>query len=154
MADQESQLDAAEVAAQAAIAKSSLVKNKNAKKKKKKAIRPVPLAHVYIQASFNNTLITATDPNGDTLAWASAGGSGFRGPKKATPYAATVTTKVLMERLKPYQVKEAHVVVKGVGSGRESAIRGIHGGGISVLSIKDKTPVPHNGCRRKKPRRI
>lgn len=155
MADELDQsTDPAAVAAAAALAKSALVKNKNAKRKKKRVARAVPLANIYVQASYNNTLITATDTHGDTLAWASAGGCGFRGPKKATPYAATVTVRVLLERLKPYQVKEAHVYVKGVGTGRESAVRGIHGGGINVLSIKDKTPIPHNGCRRRKPRRV
>lgn len=146
--------DPAAAAAAEALAKSAQNVNKMTKRKKKRGIRAVPLAHVHVQASFNNTLITATDPHGDTLAWASAGGCGFTGPKKATPYAATVTTRVLLERLKPYQVKEAHVFVRGVGTGRESAVRGIHGGGISVLSIKDQTPIPHNGCRRRKARRI
>ncbi len=124
------------------------------KRKRKMGIRTVPIVHIYVHASFNNTLLTACDVQGDTLAWSSAGVCGFRGPKKATPYAANVTTRVLMEKIKIFQVKEAHVYVKGVGNGREAAIRSINSAGISVLSIHDTTPIPHNGCRRRKARRV
>ncbi|MAG11339.1 MAG: 30S ribosomal protein S11 [Parcubacteria group bacterium] len=156
MSDEQTSLDPVAEAAAAILAapKQTGAKNKNAKRKKKRADRNVPTAIIYVQVSYNNTLMTATDLQGDTLAWSSAGGCGFRGPKKATPYAANVTTRVLVEKCKKFNVKEAHVFVKGVGSGRESAIRSIHSGGINVLSIKDVTPIPHNGCRRRKPRRI
>lgn len=158
MSDEEqSSLDPVAEAAAAVLAnpnKQTGAKNKNAKRKKKRADRNVSTAMIYIQVSYNNTLMTATDQQGDTLAWSSAGGCGFRGPKKATPYAANVTTRVLVEKIKKFNVKDAHVFVKGVGSGRESAIRSIHSGGVNVLSIKDVTPIPHNGCRRRKPRRI
>ncbi len=156
MSDEQPSLDPVAEAAAAILAapKQTGAKNKNSKRKKKRADRNVPVAIIYVQVSYNNTLMTATDLQGDTLAWSSAGACGFRGPKKATPYAANVTTRVLVEKCKKFNVKEAHVFVKGVGSGRESAIRSIHSGGINVLSIKDVTPIPHNGCRRRKPRRI
>lgn len=134
--------------------KKSTPATKTAAKKKKKAVTSVPLAHVHIHATFNNTIMTATDPSGNTLAWSSAGSSGFKGPKKSTPYAATLLTKTVTERLKDFGVKDAHVFVKGIGGGREASIRALHSNNINVLSIRDLTPVPHNGCRRRKERRI
>jgi small subunit ribosomal protein S11 len=121
---------------------------------KKRQVRAVATANVYIQASYNNTLVTFADVNGNALGQASAGSSGFRGPKKSTPYAASIIIKQVVEKIRPYGVKDAHVFVKGVGSGRESAVRSLNANGINVLSIKDITPIPHNGCRRKKPRRV
>ncbi len=123
-------------------------------KKKKKTVTSVPLAHVHIMATFNNTIMTVTDPAGNTIAWASAGASGFKGPKKATPYAATLLTKTVTEKMKDFGVKDANVFVKGIGGGREASIRALHANNINVLSIRDLTPVPHNGCRRRKERRI
>ena len=121
-------------------------------KKKKKTVTSVPLAH--IMATFNNTIMTVTDPAGNTIAWASAGASGFKGPKKATPYAATLLTKTVTEKMKDFGVKDANVFVKGIGGGREASIRALHANNINVLSIRDLTPVPHNGCRRRKERHI
>lgn len=122
--------------------------------KKKKAARNIPLVIIHIHASLNNTLMTVTDLQGNAIAWSSAGQCGFKGPKKSTPYAATMLTKKIAEKIKEFGVKDAHVVLHGIGSGREAALRAIHGNAISILSIKDMTPIPHNGCRRPKERRI
>ena len=124
------------------------------KVKKKKAVKQVPRGNAYIQASYNNTIITITDPNGNTLGWASAGMAGFKGPKKATPYAATMVVKSLVDRIADYGVKEVNIFVKGIGAGREGAIRAIHSNGLNILSINDITPIPHNGCRPPKRRRV
>ena len=124
------------------------------KAKKKKAAKQVPRGNAYIQASYNNTIITITDPNGNTLGWASAGMAGFKGPKKATPYAATMVVKSLVDRIADYGVKEVNIFVKGIGAGREGAIRAIHSNGLNILSINDITPIPHNGCRPPKRRRV
>lgn len=122
--------------------------------KKKKKIRAVGNGRAYIQASFNNTIVTFTDQNGDVLAWASSGMVGFKGPKKATPYAATQVVKRAVELVQPYELKEVNVFVKGIGGGRESAIRSLNTNGLQVLSVKDTTPIPHNGCRPPKKRRV
>ncbi len=122
--------------------------------KKRKAVRQVPRGSAYVQATYNNTLITITDPQGAVLGWASAGAAGFKGPKKATPYAASVVVKNLLAKIADYGVKEVNVFVKGIGGGRESAIRALHSNGLVVLSISDVTPIPHNGCRPPKRRRV
>lgn len=124
------------------------------KTKKKKVIKPVPQGKAYIQATFNNTIVSVTDQNGDVLGWASSGIVGFKGPKKATPYAAGQVVKKVLESIKQYGLKEVNVFVKGLGGGREGAIRGFNTNGIQVLSIKDVTPIPHNGCRPPKRRRV
>lgn len=123
-------------------------------KKKKKVIRQISHGHAYIQATFNNTIVSITDQTGNVLGWASAGMVGFRGPKKATPYAAGQVVKRVVENIKPYGIKEVNVFVKGIGGGRESAIRALNGNGLAVLSIKDVTPLPHNGCRPPGRRRV
>jgi small subunit ribosomal protein S11 len=120
----------------------------------KKAARSVPTGRAYIQATYNNTIVTLTDLTGNVLAWSSAGAVGFSGPKKATPYAASVIVKSVVEKAKPYGLREVAVFVRGVGSGRESAIRSMHANGLVVTLIKDVTPLPHNGCRAPRPRRI
>lgn len=124
------------------------------KPKKKKNVRQVPRANAYIQATYNNTILTMADPNGAVLGWSSSGSTGFKGPKKATPYAASVVVKDLMEKIIDYGVKEVNVFIKGIGGGRESAIRALHTNGLSVLQITDMTPIPHNGCRPPKRRRV
>lgn len=124
------------------------------KSKKRKAVKQVPRGDAYIQASYNNTIITVTDPNGNTLGWASSGMAGFKGPKKATPYAASMVVKMLLEKIVDYGVKDVNVYVKGIGAGREGAIRALHTNGLNVLSINDVTPIPHNGCRPPKRRRV
>ena len=122
--------------------------------KKKKVVRQVNQGRAYIQATYNNTMITLTDPNGDTLAWSSAGHMGFRGPKKATPYAASIIVKDASDKVRDYGLREVYVYVSGVGGGREAAVRALNANGINVLAIKDITPIPHNGCRAPRPRRI
>ncbi len=124
------------------------------KNKKKKIVKQVPRGSVYIQASYNNTIISVTDPNGNVLGWASSGASGFKGPKKATPYAASVVVKELLTKIADYGLREVNVFIKGIGGGRESAIRAFHINGLNVLAITDTTPIPHNGCRPPKRRRV
>jgi small subunit ribosomal protein S11 len=121
---------------------------------KKKVARQVSQGRVYIQATYNNTIVTLTDLNGNTLGWSSAGNCGFKGPKKSTPYAASIVVKTAADRVKETGLKELNVFVKGIGQGRDSAIRALNANGFQVLSIKDMTPLPHNGCRQAKPRRI
>ena len=121
---------------------------------KKKTIRQVSQGCAYIQATFNNTIVTLTDLNGNTLGWSSAGNCGFKGPKKSTPYAASIVVKTAADRVKETGLKEVNVLVSGVGTGRDSAIRALNANGFQVLSIKDLTPLPHNGCRQPKPRRV
>lgn len=125
------------------------------KKKKKRAKVRVEVGKIYIKASYNNTIVSATDLNGNVISWASAGMAGFKGPKKATSYASQIITKiVLMKAKEDYGLREASVFVKGIGTGREAAVRAVNANGINVTSIKDVTPIPHNGCRPKKPRRV
>ena len=124
------------------------------KSKKKKVMKQVSQGCAFITATYNNTIVTLTDLNGNTLAWSSAGNCGFKGPKKATPYAASVIVKSASEKVKESGLKEVAVFVKGVGSGRDAAVRALNANGFNVTSIKDMTPLPHNGCRPRKPRRI
>ena len=125
-----------------------------AKAKKKKEKKTVYEGNVYIQATFNNTIVTVTDLKGNTLSWASAGGLSFRGAKKSTPYAAQMTAETAVKKAMDFGLREVHVYVKGPGVGRESAIRSLGNLGLSVRSIKDMTPIPHNGCRPRKSRRV
>jgi small subunit ribosomal protein S11 len=127
---------------------------KIAKPRKKKALRHVPIGRAYIQATYNNTIITLTDQNGNVLAWSSSGHCGFKGPKKATPFAAGIIVKTVAEKVRDYGLQDLFVFVKGVGSGREAAVRALNANGFNILSIKDTTPIPHNGCRSPKPRRV
>jgi len=120
----------------------------------KKVKRAIPEANVHIMASYNNTLITLTDPNGDVVAQSSAGACGFKGSRKSTPYAATVTAEKLMEKCAAYDIKKVKIFIKGVGSGREQAVRGLQAAGLELDAIFDITPAPHNGCRKKKRRRV
>ena len=123
-------------------------------KAKRKTKKTVYEGKVYVQATFNNTIVTVTDLNGNAVSWASAGGLGFRGAKKSTPYAAQVTAETAAKKAIDLGLKEVHVYVKGPGVGRESAIRSLGTLGLLVRSIKDVTPIPHNGCRPKKTRRV
>lgn len=122
--------------------------------RKKKPVRSVSSGRAYVHASYNNTIITVTDQNGNVLGWSSAGKVGFRGPKKATPYAASVIVKDVCDKVRDTGLREVNVYVQGVGSGREAAVRALHANGINVLAIKDMTPIPHNGCRAPKRRRV
>lgn len=121
---------------------------------KKKAKTPVYNGAIYIQSSFNNTIVTVTDDKGGVLSWASSGSIGFKGAKKSTPYAAQLAAASAIEKAKVRGLKKVLVFVSGVGSGRESAVRAITNTDLEVASIKDTTPIAHNGCRPKKPRRV
>lgn len=123
-------------------------------KKKKNVRRHIPRGKAYIASTYNNTVITLTDLNGNVLAWSSSGSLGFKGAKKATPYAAQIVAQTITEKIKPVGLEEIEIFVKGVGGGRESAIRSLANLGFSITSITDTTPIPHNGCRARKPRRI
>ena len=123
-------------------------------KSKKKVKKIVKKGQAHIQATYNNTIVTITDPQGNVLAWSSAGINGFKGPKKATPYAAGIIFRNVAEKVKDFNMSEVDVFVKGVGAGREASIRALHGNGLTVNSIQDQTPIPHNGCRPKKTRRV
>ena len=122
----------------------------NKKKTKKNVIEGV--AHIH--ATFNNTIITITDRSGNTLAWATAGGSGFRGSRKSTPFAAQIAAERAGTKAQEYGLKDISVKVKGPGPGRESALRALNAIGLNVVSIEDVTPLPHNGCRPPKQRRV
>lgn len=122
--------------------------------KKKKEKKTVYEGNVYIQATFNNTIISITDLNGNAISWASSGGLGFRGAKKSTPFAAQSVAETAVQKALTYGLREVHVFVKGPGVGRESAIRQLGTLGLKVRSISDVTPIPHNGCRPRKTRRI
>lgn len=127
---------------------------KAAKKSSKKIRRSVPEANVYVTASYNNTLMSLTDLDGNVLAQSSSGANGFKGSRKSTPYAATITAEKLIEKATPYSVEKVNVFIKGVGTGREQAVRGLQAAGMELLAIFDATPEPHNGCRKKKARRV
>ncbi|MDD5136084.1 MAG: 30S ribosomal protein S11 [Candidatus Omnitrophica bacterium] len=123
-------------------------------KKAKKAIRVVTSGIARILATFNNTIVTITDKEGNTLTWASTGSSGFKGSKKSTPFAAGIAAENAAKKAAERGVKEVEVYVKGPGAGRESAIRSIQAAGLTIRSIRDVTPIPHNGCRPQKRRRV
>jgi small subunit ribosomal protein S11 len=114
----------------------------------------VPRGQAHIQATFNNTLVTISDPNGNVLAWSSAGASNFKGSRKSTPYAAQVTAENAARKAMEHGVRQIEVYVRGPGSGREAAIRALQTAGLQVVSITDVTPIPHNGCRPPKRRRV
>ena len=125
-----------------------------AKSKKRRTRRNVTAAVVHIKATFNNTMVTVTDLRGDTLCWATAGTSGFKGSRKSTPFAGQCAAQQAAEKAAKFGVKEVEVRVKGPGSGRESAITALQAAGLTVKSIEDRTPIPHNGCRPPKKRRV
>lgn len=170
MADEEKKLEEKKEAAQAEAADRSaekeikeekeVKKEKKEKKaakprsRKKKEMKQVPSGRVYIRSTYNNTMVTVTDSNGNVLGWSSAGLMGFKGPKKSTPYAASVIVKNVVEKVQPFGFREASVFVKGIGAGRDAAIRALYANGLNILSIKDITPIPHNGCRPPKVRRV
>ncbi len=125
-----------------------------AKSKKKKVRRNVSVGIVYIKATFNNTTVTVTDTKGDTLCWASAGTSGFKGSRKSTPFAGQCAAQQAADKAKKFGIKDVDVRVNGPGSGRESAITALQSAGVNIKSIEDITPMPHNGCRPCKKRRV
>lgn len=124
------------------------------KTRKKKVRKEIGFGVAYIQSTFNNTIITITDQLGDTVCWTSSGTSGFKGSRKGTPFAAQLAAKEASVKAKEYGVRYVDVRVKGPGAGRESAIRALQVNGLEIKSIKDVTPLPHNGCRVRKRRRV
>jgi len=141
--------ESGEVTAQAAE-----VSEADAKKKKKKIKRQILKGQAHIKCTYNNTMVMISDANGAMLGWSSSGLLGFKGAKKATPYAATQVVHDVTEKVKKYGMHDLDVFVRGVGSGRESSIRSLANKGFELTAIKDVTPIPHNGCRAKKPRRV
>lgn len=123
--------------------------------KAKKPVQKIDEIRLFINATFNNTIITASAyHSGNVLGWTSSGASGFKGTKKSTPYAAGIAMKALLDKIAPYEPQIAHVFVSGAGNGRDAALRALIGTGLKTAEIKDVTPLPHNGCRPKKARRV
>ncbi|MCS6802363.1 MAG: 30S ribosomal protein S11 [Chloroflexota bacterium] len=127
---------------------------RRAQRGRRRERKSVPRGRAYIHSSFNNTIVTITDPNGNTLTWASAGSSNFKGSRKSTPFAAQVAAENAARKAMEHGVRQVDVFVRGPGSGREAAIRALQASGILVTSITDVTPIPHNGCRPPKRRRV
>ena len=124
------------------------------KKETKETLKKIKEGRIYIFSSYNNTIITLTDLKGNVLAWVSAGSIGFKGTKKATPFAASKVAEAITQIAQKIGIEKTEIFVKGIGSGRESAIRSLAARGLEIVSIKDTTPIPHNGCRRPKVRRV
>ena len=122
--------------------------------RKKKVKKNVPVGIAFVHATFNNTIVTITDPAGAVVAWSSSGSNGFKGSRKSTPFAAQVAGENAARKAKEFGVRTVTVYVKGPGSGRESALRALHQAGLNITLIKDTTPIPHNGCRPRKSRRV
>src|SRR5438132_13867320 len=137
-----------------AKAPAKTTRKKSFKKKEKKEKKVVPSGIVHVQASFNNTIVTFTDQVGNVLAWSSSGSLGFRGSRKGTPFAAQQASLTAANKAKEYGLRVVEVRVSGPGAGRESAVRALSTAGIEVRQIKDRTPIPHNGCRPPKKRRV
>ncbi len=142
----------AETPASDAVTTDVASKIKTSKKKKSKI--KIPKGKIFINSTYNNTIIAATDPQGNVFAWGSAGKAGFKGSKKSTPYAGGKTMEDVLTRIKDRGLQEVEIFIKGIGSGRESAIRALQSSGLTVLTIKDRTPSPHGGVRPKKVRRV
>jgi len=123
-------------------------------KLKKKIAKIIPEGNAYIQATYNNTIVTLTDLKGNVLAFSSAGKLGFKGPKKSTSFVASLVAKDVVEKVKDYGLEKVHVFVKDIGKGREAAVRSLYANGLDLLSIKDVTPIPHGGCRPPKMRKV
>lgn len=131
-----------------------MAKPEVAPKLKKRERKNVPAGVVHVNATFNNTIVTISDPSGNALVWSSAGAQGFKGSRKSTPYAAQIAAEVAARNAVEHGMRSVEVEVKGPGSGRESALRALQAAGLTVTSIRDVTPIPHNGCRPPKRRRV
>ncbi len=131
-----------------------MAERKRAAKTKRRERKNVPVGHAHIQATFNNTLVTLTDTSGAVISWGSAGLAGFKGSRKSTPYAAAMSADGAARRAMEHGMRQVEVFVKGPGAGREQAIRSLQAAGLEVTAITDVTPVPHNGCRPPKRRRV
>ncbi len=129
-------------------------KKARAARAKRRERKVVPRGQAHIQSSFNNTIVTLTDPKGNVLSWSSAGANNFKGSRKSTPYAAQITAENAARKSQEHGLRQVEVFVKGPGSGREAAIRSLQASGLQVVSITDVTPIPHNGCRPPKRRRV
>jgi len=127
---------------------------KKGHKAKRRERKSVPVGRAYIQSTFNNTIVTLTDPQGNVIAWGSSGTAGFKGSRKGTPYAAQLAARDAARRAMEHGLRQVDIYVKGPGSGREAAIRSLQSSGLYVTSIRDVTPIPHNGCRPPKRRRV
>ena len=136
------------------VEKSSKKSNKSSYSKKKKIKKNILNGIAYVQSTFNNTIISIADTNGNVISWASAGQKGFKGSRKSTPYAAQIAAEDVGNKAKEYGLKTLKVEVSGPGSGRESALSSLQAVGYIITSIKDVTPIPHNGCRPRKRRRV
>ncbi len=131
-----------------------MAEKKRAPRVRRRERKQIPRGSAYIQSSFNNTLVTITDPDGNTISWGSAGTAGFKGSRKSTPYAAGLAAEGAAKRAMEHGLRQVEVYVKGPGSGREAAIRSLQAAGLSISAITDVTPIPHNGCRPPKKRRV
>src|SRR2546423_10653565 len=129
-------------------------KKKTTGKPRRRERKSIPRGQAHIQATFNNTIVTLTDPNGNVISWRRAGGQGFKGSRKSTPYAAQVTAESAARKAVEHGLRQIEVYVKGPGSGREAAIRSLQSAGLNITAITDVTPIPHNGCRPPKRRRV
>jgi len=129
-------------------------KKRTRAKRKRRERKSIPSGRAYIQSTFNNTIVTLTDPEGNVIAWGSSGTAGFKGSRKGTPYAAQLAAQEAARRGMEHGLRQVDVYVKGPGSGREAAIRSLQSAGISIISIRDVTPIPHDGCRPPKRRRV
>jgi small subunit ribosomal protein S11 len=136
------------------MAKQPVKRGAPSRTRRRKVRKNIAVGNAYIKTSFNNTVVTLTDKEGNVISWASAGASGFKGSRKSTPYAAQVTAEKAARGGMEHGLQKVDVFVKGPGSGRETAIRSLQAAGLDVSSVKDVTPIPHNGCRPKKRRRV
>lgn len=131
-----------------------MAEKRRAPRVRRRERKQIPRGSAYIQSSFNNTLVTITDPDGNTISWGSAGTAGFKGSRKSTPYAAGLAAEGAAKRAMEHGLRQVEVYVKGPGSGREAAIRSLQAAGLTISAITDVTPIPHNGCRPPKKRRV
>jgi len=131
-----------------------LAEKRRAPRVRKRERKQIPRGNAYIQSSFNNTIVTITDPDGNAISWGSAGTAGFKGSRKSTPYAAGLAAEGAARRAMEHGLRQVEVYVKGPGSGREAAIRSLQAAGLTISAITDVTPIPHNGCRPPKKRRV
>ncbi|MGQ9674908.1 MAG: 30S ribosomal protein S11 [Chloroflexota bacterium] len=129
-------------------------KKKRVTRVRRRERKQIPRGRAYIQSTFNNTLVTITDPNGNVVSWGSAGAAGFKGSRKSTPYAAGMAADNAARKAMEHGVRQVEVYIKGPGSGREAAIRSLQAAGLTITTITDVTPIPHNGCRPPKRRRV
>lgn len=153
-AGQKTEVEVQKAGAEADGQKAETPSESAAAKKRKKGRKNVPVGIAHILSTFNNTIITFADVSGNTVAWASAGGSGFKGSRKNTPFAAQVAAEVAANKARDAGMRSVYVMVKGPGAGRESAVRAIQKSGMRITGIRDVTPIPHNGCRPPKRRRV